>query len=214
VISSCVCSRLLRAATRSTIIDDVKGKHAIGLADIAYYYFDFRDSKKQDCYGLLSSLVLQLSVQSDSCSKILSKLYSDNGPVLAPTLIALKTCIKDMLSESGQGPIYIIVDGLDECPNPPGTRSARGKVLDLIKELFDLQLPNVHLCVASRPEIDILKALESLNALQICLHDEPGQEADIVTYIKSVVNLKNVPDWTEEDENLVVNTLSQKANGM
>jgi len=61
----------------SAIIDDIQSRHAIGLADIAYYYFDFRDSKKQDCYGLLSSLVLQLSVQSDSCSRFLSKLYSD-----------------------------------------------------------------------------------------------------------------------------------------
>jgi hypothetical protein len=213
-MSSCVCLRLNRAATRSAIIDDIQGKHAIGLADIAYYYFDFRDSKKQDCDGLLSSLVLQLSVQSDSCSKILSKLYLDVGPVLTPTVNALKICIKDMLSQPGQGPIYIIVDGLDECPNPPGTRSARGKVLELIKELVDLQLPNVHLCVASRPEIDIQKVLESLNAVQISLHNEPGQEADIVTYITSVVNSNNVPDWTEEDENLVVKTLSQKANGM
>ena len=201
-------------ATRSAIIDDIKGKRAIGLADIAYYYFDFRDTKKQDCYGLLSSFVLQLSVQSDSRSNILSKLYSDNGPVLTPTVIALETCIKDMLSQPGQGPSYIIVDGLDECPNPPGTRSSRGKVLELIKELVDLQLPNVHLCVASRPEIDIQKVLEPLNAVQISLHDEPGQEADIVTYITSVVSSNNVPDWTEEDENLVVKTLSQKANGM
>ena len=209
-----VCSRLFRAATRSAIIDDLKGKRAIGLADVAYHYFDFRDSKKQDCYGLLSSLVLQLSFQSDSCSQILSKLYSDNGPLIKPTLIVLKTCIKDMLSQPGQGPIYIIVDGLDECPNPPGTRSARGKVLELIKELVDLQLPNVHLCVASRPEIDIQKVLDSLNPVQISLHDEPGQEADIVTYITSVVNSNKVPDWTEDDENLVVKTLSQKANGM
>ena len=213
-MSSCVYSRLFRAATRSAVIDDIQGKHAIGLANIAYYYFDFRDSKKQDCEGLLSSLVLQLSVQSDSCSKNLSKLYSDVGPVLTPTVNALKICIKDMLSQPRQGRIYIVVDGLDECPNPPGMRSPRGKVLELIKELVELQLPNVHLCVASRPEIDIQKVLESLNPVQICLHDEPGQGADIVTYIKSAVNSNKVPDWTEEDENLVVRTLSQKANGM
>jgi NACHT domain-containing protein len=206
--------RVLQITTRSAIIDDIKGKHAIGLADIAYYYFDFRDFKKQDCYGLLSSLILQLSVQSDPCSKILSKLYLDNGPVLTPTLIALNACIKDMLSLPGQGPIYIIVDGVDECPNSSGTRFARGKVLELIKELVDLQLPNVHLCVASRPEIDIQKVLESLKSLQISLHDETGQVADINAYIKSRVNSKSVLDWTEEDENLVINTISRKANGM
>jgi hypothetical protein len=42
---------------------------------MAYYYFDFRDVKKQDCYGLLSSLLSQLSVESDSCYDVLSKLY-------------------------------------------------------------------------------------------------------------------------------------------
>jgi hypothetical protein len=72
----------------------------------------------------------------------------------------------------------------------------------------------VHLCVASRPEIDIQKVLASSNPLQISLHNEIGQEADINTYIKSVVKSKRGLGWTEEDENLVINTLSQKANGM
>ena len=181
---------------------------------MAYYYFDFRDDKKQDCYGLLSSLILQLSLESDPCCDILSKLYSDNNRARKPTLIALKKCIKDMLSQPGQGPTYIIVDALDECPNSSGTPSARGKVLELIKELVGLGLPDVHLCVASRPEIDIQKVLESSNTLRISLHNETGQEADIIAYIKSLVNSNNVLDWTEEDENLVINTLSQKANGM
>ena len=181
---------------------------------MAYYYFDFRDDKKQDCYGLLSSLILQLSLESDPCYNILSKLYSDNNRARKPTLIALKKCMKDMLSQPRQGPIYIIVDALDECSNSSGTPSARGKVLEQIKELVSLGLPDVHLCVASRPEIDIQKVLESLNTLQISLHNEIGQEADIIAYIKSVVSLNSVLDWTEEDENLVINTLSQKANGM
>jgi hypothetical protein len=181
---------------------------------MAYYYFDFRDSKKQDCYGLLSSLILQLSLESDPCCDTLSKLYSDNNRARQPTLLALKKCLKDMLSQSGEGPIYIIVDALDECSNSSGTPTARGKVLELIKELVGLELPGVHLCAASRPEIDIQKGLESLNTLQISLHNETGQEADIIAYIKSVVKPNSVLDWTEEDENLVINTLSQKANGM
>ena len=180
---------------------------------MAYYYFDFRDSKKQDCYGLLSSLILQLSLESDSCCNILSKLYLDNNRTRKPTLLALKKCLKDMLSQPGQGPIYIIVDALDECSNS-GIPSARAKVLEQIKELVGLGLPDVHLCVASRPEIDIQKAFESLNSLQISLHDETGQEADINAYIKSVINSNSGLDWTEEDENLVIDTLSQKANGM
>ena len=179
-----------------------------------YYYFDFRDSKKQDCYGLLSSLILQLSVNSEPYSNILSKLYSDIGPVLKPTLIALKTCIMDMLSLPGQGPTYIIVDGVDECPNSSGTPSARREVLDLIKELVGLKRLNVHVCVASRPEIDIRMVLGSLEPLEIYLDDEIGQNADIIAFIEHTVHSNSMPGWTEEDQSLVINTLSQKANGM
>jgi hypothetical protein len=201
--------------TRSAIIHDFERVHPAGSAIMAYYYFDFRDVEKQDCYGLLSSLISQLSARSESFYQVLSLLYSnDAGGMQKPTTSALTKCLKDMLSQPGQGPIFIIVDGLDECPNSPGTPSARGKVLQLIKELISLQLLNVHLCVASRPEMDIRNVLESLNTLQISLHEESGQEADIIAYIKSLVNSNHAPDWTEEDENMVINTLSRKANGM
>ena len=209
-----VCSRLFRAPTRSAIIEDIEDKHTLGLAILAYYYFDFRDSKKQDRYGLLSSLVLQLSAESDSCSNILSKLYSGNNRVRKPTSTALKNCIKEMLSQQGQGPIFIIVDGLDECPNSLGMPSARREVLELIKELVSLKLPNVHICVASRPEIDIRMVLGSPEHLQMSLNDEIGQNADILAFIEDTVHSSSTPGWTEEDQFLVINTLSQNANGM
>src|SRR5712671_3226322 len=118
----------------SAIVQDVEGLRAEGLATMAYYYFDFRDVKKQDCYGLLSSLVFQLSAKSDSCYSVLSKLYSDNGRGMRkPDVDALKKCLADMLSLPGQGTIYIIVDALDECPNSPGTPSAREEVLEFVK---------------------------------------------------------------------------------
>ena len=190
--------------------------HATGLATMAYYYFDFRDAKKQDCYGLLSSLISQLSAESDSCFNILSQLYSDNTHgIRKPDIDALKICMMDMLSLPGQAPIYIIVDALDECPNFSGTPSAREEVMDLIEELVNLNLPNIHLCVASRPEIDIRMVLEPLTSLRISLHDESGQKEDIVTYINSVVRSdRRMRRWREEDQNLVIDALSQNADGM
>ena len=201
---------------RSAIVQDVQGMHAAGLATMAYYYFDFRDVKKQDCYGLLSSLISRLSAESDSCFNILSQLYSDNTRgVQKPDLDALKNCLTDMLSLPGQGPIYIIIDGVDECPNFSGTPSAREEVLELIEELVDLKLSNLYLCVASRPEIDIRQVLEPLTSLRISLHDETGQKEDIIAYIKSVVRSdRRMRKWREEDQHLVIETLSQNADGM
>ena len=190
--------------------------HAAGLATMAYYYFDFRDVKKQDCYGLLSSLVSQLSAGSDPCYNILSKLYSDNiRGTRKPDIDALKTCLADMLSLPGQGQIYMIVDALDECPNSPGIPSAREEVLEFVKEIVNLKLSNVKLCVASRPEMDIRSVLEPLTALKISLHDEIGQKGDIVEYLKSVVHSdRSMRSWKEEDKQLVIDTLSDRVNGM
>jgi len=187
-----------------------------GLAMMAYYYFDFRDVKKQDRYGLLSSLVSQLSAESDSCYQVLSQLYSGHaGGTRKPSTSMLIKCLKDMLRLPGQGPIYIIIDALDECPNFPGRPSAREELLQLIEELVDLKLRNVHLCVASRPEMDIRMALESLASLKISLHDENGQKEDIMEYIKFVVHSdRNMRRWREEDQNLVIDTLSQNVDGM
>ena len=189
---------------------------AAGLATMAYYYFDFRDIEKQDRYGLLSSFVSQLSIESDSCYEVLSQLYSDHASGRQkPTTNALTECMKDMLSLPGQGQIYIVVDALDECPDLSGTPSAREEVLELVEELVSLNLPNLHLCVASRPEIDIRKTLEPLKPLQISLHDECGQKEDIIEYIKSVVHSdRKMRSWRDEDRELVVEVLSEKSDGM
>src|SRR6266403_1668914 len=121
------------ASVRSAIIQDVGRLQADGSATMAYYYFDFRDIKKQDCYGLLSSLVSQLSADSDACYNILSKLYSENiHGTRKPDIDALKKCMMDMLNLPRQGPVYIIVDGVDECPNFPGRPSAREEDQNLV----------------------------------------------------------------------------------
>jgi hypothetical protein len=207
---------LIKFLSSSAIIQDIEGMRAAGLATMAYYYFDFRDDKKQDCYGLLSSLLSQLSAKSDSCSDVLSQLHSNHACGTGkPTTSALTKCMKDMLSLPGQGRIYIIIDALDECPDVSGTPSAREEVLELVEELAGLKLSNVHLCVASRPEIDIRKSLEHLEPLQISLHDESGQKDDIIEYIKSVVHSdRKMRSWRDDDKQLVTEVLSEKADGM
>jgi hypothetical protein len=189
---------------------------AAGLAAMAYYYFDFRDDKKQDSYGLLSSLLSQLFAERDSCYDLLSQLYSDNaGGTQTPTSMALTQCMKDMLSLPGQDHIYIIIDALDECPDSPGTPSSREEVLDLVEEIVNMRLPNVHICLASRPEIDIQTVLDGLTSLQISLHDEKGQKDDILMYIKYVVHSdRSMRRWKEEDKQLVIDILSERADGM
>jgi hypothetical protein len=144
------------APARSAIIQDVKDMRAAGLATMAYYYFDFRDVTKQNCNGLLFSLVSQLSAESDSCYSVLC----DSSGMQKPDVGVPKKRLVDVLSPSGQGQIYVIVDALDECPNFPGTPSAREEVLEFVENFVNLKLPNANLRVASRPKMDIQLVLE------------------------------------------------------
>ncbi|KAH9964684.1 hypothetical protein BGW80DRAFT_1447977 [Lactifluus volemus] len=199
----------------STIIQHTKAKFDSGLALLGYFYFDFGDIAKQDVRGLLTSLLVQLSAKSDPCNNILSQLYSQHNPGShPPDDQALTECLKQMLKLPGLPDVYIIVDGLDECPNTSGFPTARERVLDLVDELVHLDLPNLRICVTSRPEADILTALRPLTSLRVSLHDEKGQGQDIFDYIRTVVHSdRTMRGWSAEDKQHVIDVLSARAGG-
>jgi hypothetical protein len=51
--------------------------------------------------------------------------------------------------------LYIIVDAVDESPIKPEIPSLREKVLQLINELVDLWALDLHVCITTRPKVDI-----------------------------------------------------------
>ena len=189
-----------------------------GNASMAYFYFDFRDANKQGLRDLVPSLLTQLSTRSGPCCDILSDLYlaHDKGKK-QPSDTILAECLKRMLTLPDQCPTYLIIDALDESPNTPGIPSPREMVLQLLKELVGLSLPNLHICVTSRPEIDIRNVLEPLTSRRVSLHDQSGQKKDIVDYVRSIVYSDSeqiMRRWRMEDKELVVETLSERADGM
>jgi hypothetical protein len=183
---------------------------------LAYFYFDFRDIDKQNLRNLLPSLLIQLSAQSDPCCDILSRLYSAHKRgVQKPSDRAMIECLKEMLALEGLGPTYIILDALDECPVTSSIPSPREEVLELVEDLVELHLLSLHICVTSRPEPDIQIVLERLTERQVSLHDESGQKEDIWNYVSSSVHSdRRMRRWREEDKELVIATLSEKADGM
>ncbi len=200
----------------SAVIDDIDAMRKAGLALLAFFYFDFREDQKKELRGLLSSLLVQLCHQSDSYYDILFKFYSDHAKGLrSPSNDALVGCLKDVLKLPGLAPVYVIVDALDECPESSAVQSPRAEALDFIKELVKSQIPNLRICVTGRPEIDIKDVLDPLIFVSVSLHDERGQKKDIKDYIKSVINThRRNKRWKTEHKQLVIDVLTEKANGM
>ena len=182
---------------------------------MAYFYFDFRDAEKQHRRGLLS-LIFQLSAKSDPCYQVLSRLYSDHGGgTEEPSEDALSKCLVEMLRVPNQPTMYIIIDAIDECPNISGMQTPRERVLEFLEFLVKLNIPNVHICVSSRLEIDIRVTFVPLAPLCMSLHDENGQKEDISAYINAVVRSdQKMRRWREGDKQLVIDTLSDKVDGM
>jgi hypothetical protein len=200
----------------SAIIEDLKEARQAGLASIGYFYFDFKDQSKQDSRSALSSLLIQLAAQSDAYCKSIFALYSAHDAGLQqPSEQALRECLRNILMLQNQGPIFIVLDAIDECPNSAGTPSPRENVLEVVEWLSELHYSHLSICVTSRPEADIEDVLGPLASYTISLHGESGQKEDIVNYIKWFINSDpKARKWRKEDKDLVLKMLSEGADGM
>jgi hypothetical protein len=203
------------ASTSSTIIQEIDAMRRAGLASFAFFYCDFKDDQKRDLRPLLSSMLVQLCHQSDAYCDVLSELYSaHNRGSQDPNDDALTQCLKLMLTLPGQAPVYIVIDALDACPNTTGMPSPRGKVIDLVEDLVNLQVPSLRICITSRPEPDIDLVLDSLTFRSISLHDESGQTKDIADFIKFVFDTDpKIRRWKPADKKLAIEKLTEKADG-
>ena len=209
----------LIVTTSSAVIKHIMKLRDAGNATLAYFYFDFRDEHKQNVHDLVTSLLVQLSAYSKPCCDIIYRLYSKHGKGMKqhqPTNSNLNDCLKEMLAILTQHPTFVVMDGLDECPDL-GMPTPREEVLSLIKELVCLhaQVPNLHIFVTSRPEVDIQTRLKPLAIFAISLQDESRQKAVISNYVSSVVSSdEQMKQWQDEDKRLVAKELSERADGM
>ena len=186
-----------------------------GLASLAFFYCDFREDRKKSLRGLLSSLLVQFCDQSDAYYGELTSFHSAhrNGEQHASDSELLQ-CLLRMLELPGQATAYIIIDALDECPTS-GLPSPRESVVGLVEKLVKLRVPNLRICVTSRPEADIEPILGRIAFRSVSLHRESGQLKDIAEYVKFIVNTdRKMQIWRKEDREFVIEVLTRRADGM
>ena len=214
-LTTIVAVTVLTLTISAAIIQHVMTLPDTGSAVLAYFYFDFRDEQKKTVRGAVDSLLIQLSALKP-CRDIIYRLYSTHGKgSQQPNNEILIDSLKEMLTVTArQRQIFIVMDALDECPVGE-IPSLREEVLKLVGDLVSLQLPNLHICVTSRPEDDIQTKLKPLAVYAISLHDEIGQKIAISNYISFVVSSDaRMKRWRAHDKTLVIERLSERADGM
>ncbi|KAJ6487101.1 ankyrin repeat-containing domain protein [Mycena vitilis] len=170
---------------------------------IGYFYFDFRDEKKQLPENMLRSIIMQLSEQSAEPYSILDEQFKSCQGQIFPTYGDLLAMLETTLSQFIG--TYIVLDALDECGDPD-------QLVKFISTLRGWAKP-VHLLVASQPRATFVDSAVFEGALVVAL--EPATtHADILQFVNSELklksNLKHLSKYVDDITPKVV----EKSNGM
>jgi ankyrin repeat protein len=179
---------------------------------VAYFYFDFADTVKQNYSKMLRSLMKQLSEQLGYTSDSLEKLFNEStsGIGQTPSDDSLLETLGEMVVEFDQ--VYFIFDALDEC-------AQRFFLLEGILEMHDgWKHEMLHLLVTSRNEHDIAQEFESLISPSEEIHIHKNFiEADIRAYIYARLQSdRRLTRWRKDKQVqlTIATTLTEKADGM
>jgi hypothetical protein len=147
------CTSAANLCPSSTIIEAVKDFCLASTTQkMAYFYFGFNDSDKQDVGILLRSLIKQLCAGEPELPQVVQTLYtryktSGQQPDIKVLTSTLFSVIGGLRKE-----IYIIMDALDEYPENPEKpeKSKRKELLDQIKRMVEYKSENLYILATSR----------------------------------------------------------------
>lgn len=146
----------------------------------AFFYCSFTDLKKQRVFNLIHSLLYQLAQRLSRVPSCLLDLYNKHKHT-QPQMSNLKMTLRSVIDESEQS--FLIIDALDECIDAKGTRE---EILTFLTELSGWSLPQLHVLITSRKELEIEKSLTSLKSMSsVCIQTQ--QQGDIEKYVESVL---------------------------
>lgn len=187
----------------SLIVDKIKKTPSKCL----FAFLSYKHQQTLSAISLLHSLIIQLVTEDETLQAVLCKsFHSNRGELKGNTKTA-----KDLLSELllCAGPTYLIVDGLDEVEE-----GERQIILDALLKVLN-RCSQMKLCISSRPEHDISRALKMSAEVIRVNHNNSGCIQAYVT--------KRTNEWLDQQEGLEDNArseiqgilapLSAKANG-
>ena len=174
---------------------------------LAYFYFDYNDTRKQNVSTFLSCILSQLTKACNEIPSSLLVLFKNHKDQeeqpSAKTL--LNTFIQVARSWSS---VFLVIDALDECEQHIRE--------DLLKILETLATSDAHIRIftTSRAEQDIKEFMVDAADYTIAIQND-RVDADIGLYVRAALNADpKMRKWSLSDRQLVLKTLTGRANGM
>lgn len=200
------CGKSILCSTAiQQILQHQKSGQDIG---VAYFFFAFDNTGKQDASALLRALILQLSEQETniSSSSHISRLY-DSCRKSAPRNQALLDCLHRLCRSFKH--TYIIIDALDESPRD----EHRQEVLKILTMIRGWMEPAIHLLATSRDEVDIRDTIDPSPNESLAVRNQAFNK-DIALYItQSLLNKPQLRKW-EGFHGRIETSLTTQADGV
>ncbi|GLB11572.1 hypothetical protein AtubIFM57258_008442 [Aspergillus tubingensis] len=155
----------------------------------AYWYFQFSNDETQKMYNMIRSILRQLMPRTLPSSII--KLWEEHSPRGSKPQQQKFADILDVVLESSQGEVFLILDALDECPATGD--DGRSSLLQFIVELLGKHQSKMHILATSRPEPDIRSRLERFQSVDL----ETGLGQDVETFVRDQVAHGRLREWGE-----------------
>ncbi|KAJ7111254.1 ankyrin repeat-containing domain protein [Mycena epipterygia] len=170
-------------------------------SSIGYFYFDFRDEKKQVVEIMLRSIILQLSAQSPKPYTVLEQAYNSSKGQTLPTYQNLLDILNQLLQEFNH--TYIILDALDEC-------NEHELVVQLISSLRGQNKGSLHLLFTSQSREIFTAAFDGVPHL---LLGPKTTQGDIRNFIASELQSRCLKHWARHTTEITTKVL-EKSKGM
>ena len=193
-----------KTITMAFLVDELsrRNEHQLPQPKTCYYYC--RDDQSGQAGHIFSTLILALLEQLSGLKKTFFEWYKRNQASgnlePAKNTKSLGEFLETVL-ETLDRPIFVIIDGLDECDR--ASRKALFKLLTTLSQ----KTPRLRILLSSRPEEEILKQLDTV--ARIDLTSDAHRDALIVRHTVEM----QLSYLSEDVRALVIKTLSPLAQG-
>jgi hypothetical protein len=191
----------------STIIDSlVSDCDSQVNSGIAYFYFDYtNNSISQDHSNLIRSVIEQLSSQSGEVPAALKLLYERcRRGTVQPSTTDLVDALRSILRSFSR--CYLVIDAVDESKE-------KQKFLELLNTIAKWRLPQIHILVTSRTDIDTEIRVRDWNCVTVMLEDH-YVDADVRTHVMATLRDDAVlSQWDANHRGLIAASLVNGAHG-
>ena len=182
---------------------------------VAYFYFDFRDVKKQSAKGMIRSLLYQICKRNPTMPPAVVRLWDQYRHNTGAQEPGLKDDLLPALKQAlvGFKGIYVVLDGLDECPSDNGLLRI---LLTTLNTICSWSASQLHMLLISRFILEIHEKLSTLTEIdgnaEIDLNLVSEVNSDIRKFI--MTELSEHTDWSDKEKDNVAINLIKKAEGM